>query len=140
MKNFLKSLPGTLLAILLIYAAASKLFQYDTFRIQLHKQPLPSGLADILVLAIPALELCCAGLLLSRRLRAWGLFLSLGLLGIFTGYIALVLLHWWSRTPCSCGGILSHLSWTMHLAFNYAFILLNLIAIYIHFEERRAVT
>lgn len=128
MKN-IPTFAGALLIGLFVYAAASKLADMDTFRGQLLNQPFPHGLAGILVYALPAAELLTAGLLLAPRTSRYGLRLSLGLLLAFTGYIALVKLHYWSRVPCSCGGILSHMSWTTHLFFNLFFILLTVLAL-----------
>jgi putative oxidoreductase len=118
-----------LLTGLFVYAAVSKLADFDTFRGQLANQTFPHALAAILVYALPAAELLTAGLLLAQRTSLAGLWLSLGLLLAFTGYIALVKLHYWSRVPCSCGGILSHMGWTTHLLFNLFFILLTVLAL-----------
>jgi putative oxidoreductase len=140
MKEFLRSLPAALLILLFVYAVASKLADFAIFRIQLNRQTIPRGIAPILVYALPAGELAAVALLLFQRTALKGLYLSLLLLSIFTLYIALVVLHFWSRVPCPCGGILTHMSWTVHLAFNLLFIAINLIAIHIQLKERRAVT
>ena len=133
-------MPAALLVLLFIYAAASKLADFPMFRVQLHRQPFPAGVADAMVYLLPGAELLTAILLLSERTFMAGLALSLTLLALFTSYIVLVLLHFWSRTPCACGGILNHMTWRVHLAANLLFIALNLIAIKIHVKERRAVT
>ena len=140
MKNFFSTLPSALLILLFVYAAASKLAAFGTFRVQLHLQPVPEGVADVLLYLLPAAELIAVGLLFFKRTVLAGLELSLALLLLFTCYIALAMLHYWSRTPCACGGILSHMTWRVHLVFNSFFIALNLIAIKIHLKERGAVT
>jgi putative oxidoreductase len=130
MKTLLKSLPAALLILLYVYAAISKLVTFDDFRGQLYNQSFPREVAVLLLYLLPAAELLTAGLLFFPRTERTGLTLSLVLLTLFTGYISLVLLHFWSRVPCSCGGVLSHLSWGGHLLFNLFFIALNLIALY----------
>jgi putative oxidoreductase len=140
MGTFLKSLPSALLILLFVYAATSKLADFGGFRSQLSRQPFPSGVSDVLLYLLPAAEIIAALLLLSRRTSFAGLQLSLGLLILFTGYVALVLLHFWSRVPCSCGGILSHMTWKVHLFFNGGFLIINLIALCLYFKERRPVT
>jgi putative oxidoreductase len=137
MRPFIKLLPATLLIMLFVYAAASKLLIFDAFGSQLHKQPFPSVFADVLQYVIPLSEILAVALLLSSRYLYAGLLLSFSLLLVFTGYIVLVLIHFWSSIPCPCGGILSHLSWSAHLVFNSFFIGLTLIGISIHFKERR---
>jgi putative oxidoreductase len=140
MKAFLKSLPAALLLCLLLYAATSKLLNFSLFRVSLYRQTFPHSVATLLSYAIPASELCAVILLLIRKTFFAGLLLSLTLLTLFTGYAGLILLHWWARVPCPCGGILYHLSWTAHLVFNSCFLLLNLIALHIYLKERRSVT
>lgn len=119
-----------LLMLLWVYAAVSKLLAAAAFREQLYNQTFPHVLADGLYYALPFAELLAAGLLSFTRTQTAGRWLSLGLLSIFSGYIVLVLLHFWSRVPCSCGGILSHMGWQMHLFFNLFFIGLTIAALY----------
>lgn len=128
----IKSILCALLILLYTYAATSKLFDLSQFRQQLHNQTFPGWLDEPLLYGLPVMEILTALLLFFRRTILTGLYLSLGLLMAFTAYISLVMLHYWDRVPCSCGGILSHMSWTSHLAFNWAFLILNVTAIWIH--------
>jgi putative oxidoreductase len=138
MRTFLKTLPAMLLILLFVYAAFSKLLDFGDFRGQLDNQTFPHWLAGILLYALPLVELLAVTFLLLPKLELTGLILSLDLLLLFTGYIALVLLHFWNRVPCSCGGILSHMGWGTHLVFNSVFIGLNLMAIRIYFRDKKA--
>jgi len=135
MKKYLTDALPSLLVLLYAYAAASKLADLLKFRGQLYLQPFPHAFSDVLVFALPGLELLITVLLLFRRTRRAGLIAALALLGIFTGYISMGLLHVWKRVPCSCGGILEHLGWGQHLAFNWAFIIINVLAIVYHRRE-----
>jgi putative oxidoreductase len=136
MKHLLKHLPVFLLVLLYVYAVTSKLADMNTFRGQLYNQPFPHPMADLLLFTLPAIELLTIALLFFPRTLRCGLWLSAGLLVVFTGYISLVKLHFWARVPCSCGGILSKMSWTTHLVFNLVFIAINLAAIFIDRREK----
>ncbi|WEA00727.1 MauE/DoxX family redox-associated membrane protein [Mucilaginibacter sp. SJ] len=137
MKTAIKSLIPALLAMLFIYAAVSKLLTFADFRQQLYNQNLPHWLSSLLLYLLPPAEVVVACLLCFRRYVISGLWLSLLLLIAFTGYISLVLLHYWDRVPCSCGGILSHMSWASHLAFNWAFLILNILAVFLQLSDSK---
>lgn len=133
-RNGLADVAPALLILLLVYAAVAKLAVFDRFRVQLAHQPLPAGVAGVLLYALPLVELLAAVLLVFPKSRFAGLTLSLFLLVLFTGYVALAWLHWWSLPACSCGGVLGHLSWGWHLLFNLFFLALNAMALW--FELR----
>jgi hypothetical protein len=140
MKTFFKSIAPSLLILLFVYAAASKLINFSQFHDQLYNQAFSRRLADVLLYVVPFAELLTVGMLLIRETIFIGLLLSLLLLTLFSGYILLVLLGLWPNESCPCGGILNGMSWPIHLLFNYCFIVLNLITISAHVEERRPVT
>lgn len=121
-----------LLILLFTYAAVSKLVDFSLFRSQLYLQPFPHALADLLVFAVPATEIIAIVLLCTDRTRFAGFLFSVGLLAIFTGYIAIILLYWQGKLPCSCGGILNHFSWSGHLVFNCIFIATGIVGVAMH--------
>lgn len=125
-------MPSAALVLLYVYAAASKLSDTAALRRELHRQPFPSGVADLLFYLLPAAELAAAAMLLSGRAFLTGLKASVVMLVLFTGYILLAVLGYWQNIPCSCGGIISHLTWAQHLVFNCICLALNFIALYIH--------
>jgi putative oxidoreductase len=118
MKNIIKTIAPILLILLFTYAAFSKLIPLEGFRNQLYKQPFPHWLSDILLYALPVTELLTAALLAFNRTLRTGLVLSVLMLLLFSGYITLAILHYWTRVPCPCGGILNHMPWSAHLVFN----------------------
>jgi putative oxidoreductase len=120
-----------LLILLWVYSAASKLMNFKEFEVQLRLQTLPSGLKGILVYALPLTELIAAALLFIPRYRQAGFYASFILLTLFSAYIGLILSHAFGRVPCSCGGILSHLPWGIHLIFNSCCLFITIIAIYL---------
>lgn len=136
MKNRIHFTAVSLLILLFVYAPVSKLINLADFRGQLHNQPFPHVVAAALLVLLPATELAAAGLLLFAQTRKAGLWLSTCLLAAFTVYIVLVLAGYWARLPCSCGGVLNGLSWTAHLFFNLAFLLVCVAGLLTRLDSR----
>ncbi|SFA41286.1 hypothetical protein SAMN04488511_102290 [Pedobacter suwonensis] len=132
MKAIFKTFVPSLLVLLFTYAALSKLFTFSAFDQQLHNQSFPGWLADFLLYFLIPAEIITALLLCFGRTLITGLLLSSAFMFAFTAYIAMVMLHFWDRIPCSCGGILNQMGWTAHLIFNSIFLILSLITLYIH--------
>jgi len=108
------------LVFLFVYTATSKLFKIDVFQVQLDRFPWIRPMALFLAWAVPIVELVAVVLLLSVRVRRMGFILSLALMTAFTLYLALML-GTEKHLPCSCGGVISALSWKQHLIFNIVF-------------------
>jgi hypothetical protein len=118
-----------LFILLFVYAALSKVLDYETFSLQLAQSPLLSAYAEIIALSVPGLEVIIAFFLLLPRFRILGLYAAFTLMVMFTAYIYIIL-NFSDFVPCSCGGVLEDLSWTQHLVFNLAFIGLAGVAIF----------
>jgi uncharacterized membrane protein YphA (DoxX/SURF4 family) len=126
-----------LFMLLFIYAATTKLLEYDLFRAQIGKSPLITKYAGILAWLVPGTEIVVAGMLFVPRLQLAGLYASFSLMFAFTGYIAFIL--WFSPyVPCSCGGILSSMGWTEHLVFNILFTGLAVAGIHLWKEQNQS--
>ena len=108
-----------LLIILFAYAAAAKLFHYNTFREQWQDLPLLSPLAKAAWI-LPCAELITCAMLCVKTYRSAGLYFSFILMLVFTVYIAGVLVSA-KHLPCSCGGVLKQMTWKRHLVFNLFF-------------------
>jgi hypothetical protein len=119
---------SSLLILLFVYTAVSKLLDYSTFKLQLAKSPFISQLASIVVWALPVGELLAAAALIFKPTRLLGLYASLFLMTMFTAYIW-AMLNYSYDIPCSCGGILSKMGWEEHLWFNAAFVIVCIIGI-----------
>lgn len=137
MKNRITDIICALLAVLFVYAASSKLFDYNQFRVQLGNSPLIALYAGVIAWVVPTVELVIVLILTVKNTRSYGLQLSLVLLIIFTGYIAGMLLSG-THLPCSCGGVISGLSWKEHLLFNLFFMALNITGIVLEKKESQA--
>lgn len=114
----------SLLILLFFYASASKLFDYPNYYGEMNGQPLPNALTPVLVWGIPLVEIAIAIALMIERTRLVALWASLILLGIFSVYIALILLNAFDTIPCACGGVIRELGWKGHLIFNACFMLI----------------
>ncbi len=116
------------LITLFVYAALSKLLSYPVFVAQLHAHPMLKPFAGFLAWAVPVVELGVAALLVIPETRSVGLYSAAALLLAFTAYLLLMLLSG-KPLPCSCGGLISKLSWSGHVVFNSVFILLSVTGI-----------
>jgi putative oxidoreductase len=126
-----------LLILLWTYSSLSKLINYNLSRNQMLNQVFPRSIALVLTWLIPSIELITALLLSIPTTSKAGLANSFTLLSIFTLYILGGVLHFYARVPCSCGGVIRHLSWEWHLIFNLFFLGLNLYALILNNQERR---
>jgi putative oxidoreductase len=140
MKNTKSVIPEIivfLLVLLWIYTASSKLMDFHHFKVQIHNQTIPPAVADILTYALPPAEILAALLLVFHPTRPAGFIVSTFLMIVFTAYIGLVLLNFFGRVPCSCGGVLRIMNWKQHFLFNLFFLLLTIYGSYHVFRERR---
>ena len=124
-----------LLIILWGTTAASKLGNLETFKTELARQVFSENLAAFLLLAVPVSELVAAALLSFSKTRLYGLMISLILISAFTLYIALILAGYFSKMPCSCGGVLKMLGWRSHLIFNLVFTAITITTLIIHLKR-----
>lgn len=123
-KSIILEIINALLIALWVYAAVSKLLDYSAFKAQLGKSPMLSNYVDIIGICLPVVELLIAIAFLFSDTKFVALYASLFLLVMFTSYL-IVILNFSYYIPCSCGGILGHLSWKSHIIFNFFFILIN---------------
>lgn len=116
------------LLLLWIYTGLNKLIHYDKFSFEAGRSPFLQHIAPFIAVVVPAGELVIAVLLIFKRTRVAGLYASLFLMTLFTGYVY-VMLHYAYDLPCSCGGIIELLTWEQHLVVNLMLTLLTAAAI-----------
>jgi uncharacterized membrane protein YphA (DoxX/SURF4 family) len=129
-KNTIVEIISALLVFLFIYAALSKLLDFDKFKYQLSQSPFIANSSRFIVWVVPFGELFISILLIRKRTRFAGLYFSFFLMLLFSGYL-FIMLNYSSYLPCSCGGVLSGMSWKQHFVFNLAFTVLSLTGIMI---------
>lgn len=137
-KSIYQNLPwiiSLLFILLFVYAAVSKLLDFQTFETQIGQSPFLSGFSDWVPYGVVTSEIVAALLLAFTKTRLLGLCLSLILMLLFTVYIIMIL-YFSSDIPCSCGGVLEALGWKGHLIFNGFFIGIALIGILIQRKQK----
>jgi hypothetical protein len=128
----------SLLIILFIYTGLNKMLDYAKFKAEMGRSPFIESISSVIAVTLPIGELLMAFLLIIKRTRLLGLYLSLFTMFLFTGYVWLMLNYAYDL-PCSCGGILAELSWQDHLKFNASFTLLAIVGIYIETSIKNAI-
>lgn len=129
-----------LLILLFSYTAISKLADLDAYKLEMSRQVFSKPVTNMLLYALPGIEILTAMLLISPRFRVTGFFLSVMLLVIFTGYIILILSGFYTRIPCACGGVLSVLDWNSHLWFNIFFLVLSVLGSVLQYQFKAEVS
>jgi uncharacterized membrane protein YphA (DoxX/SURF4 family) len=122
--------------ILFIYTGVNKMMDIEKFKYEMGRSPFIQNMGSFIAYSLPVGELLLALLLIIKRTRLVGLYLSFTLMALFTGYIWLMLNYAWDL-PCSCGGILASMTWQQHLLFNACFTALGLTAIVLQTISKR---
>lgn len=128
-----------LFIILFVYAASSKLLEFQDFKVQLGQSPLLSSFAGNIAVGIPLVEWFLALWLLFGKFRLLALYCCTGLMSMFTTYIIMVL-NFSDYVPCSCGGVMEQLNWTEHIIFNLFFLCMAAISILVMERNRHLTT
>lgn len=135
-KAALVEIISILYSILFLYTAVSKLMEFDVFQEQIAENPLLEPVAPFIAWSVPIIEIILSIILFIPQWRLKGLYASLALMVAFTIYIGAIMIFN-DKLPCSCGGIVSQLSWNGHLIFNSIFILLAFAGIRMERRLRR---
>lgn len=138
-RQFIIEIISSLLILLFLYTALSKLLDYTSFKSVLSKSPLIGSMAAVVALALPITEGLVSILLFFPRTRLWGLYSALALMTGFTVYLA-YMIFFTPHLPCSCGGVLKQMTWNQHLVFNIFFLLLSLTGVVLQRKQLRKET
>lgn len=125
--------------LLFLYAGLSKVLDMKTTLHDMHNQPFPHWLGSVLAWTLPPTEILISLSLPFDRWRLRGLYASLVLMTLFTIYTAVVLLHFFSRVPCGCGGVIRDLTWEQHLLLNVAFVIISLAGVWLVRKEDKEI-
>lgn len=136
-KSFIPDVVAALFILLFMYAAASKLIEFEKFKVQLAQSPLLTSFTDIIAVVIPVIEIIISFALLAERYRIYGLYSAFTIMVMFTVYIVAIT-NFSAYIPCSCGGVLSGLNWNQHLVFNILFAGLAATAILLYAKPAKA--
>lgn len=122
--NIFLEVTNAILIITWLHTGISKLITHVAFYIQMAQSPFFSKYPMFFSYGAPILEIVIALLLIIRRTRLIGFIASFVLMAFFTFYVIYLMIYV-PNLPCSCGGVVSWMSWPQHLAFN---ILLTILA------------
>jgi uncharacterized membrane protein YphA (DoxX/SURF4 family) len=136
-KSTIVEIISVLFIILFLYTGISKLMEYSVFKEQIAESPLLKPVSSLIAWALPLTEFLVSILLIIPRWRLKGLYASLALMIAFTLYIGAIM-TFNKELPCSCGGVISLLSWQGHLVFNSLFILLAFIGVRLERQLQRS--
>ncbi|WP_436410295.1 MauE/DoxX family redox-associated membrane protein [Parapedobacter flavus] len=107
------------------YSVFSKASNFDYFINNLEKSPFLSNIdAKTVGILIIIIELFVPFSLFFEKTTYIGYLLSFFLFFIFTGYL-LMMFNFSPYLPCSCGGFIEALSWSQHIYFNGAFLVIS---------------
>jgi len=120
---------------LLSYTAYAKIEDHSRFYKGLLNISYIGDYALLISWLVPLSEILIAVLLLIPKMQKLGLYLFAVMMGVFTLYIASMLL-WATKLPCHCGGAIEKLSWNQHLWFNLGFIALASLAIWLKKQSK----
>lgn len=129
-KRVLTEIISLILILVFAYAGVTKFLEGKMFYNNIMNSPIFGGetIAAIAAIVIPVGEIVTSFLIAWRRTRPIGLYGALVLMLLFTGY-TVAILFFTTTVPCSCGGIISLLSWEQHLMFMLVLLLLTILSI-----------
>jgi len=116
---------SALLIMLFLYASLSKFLDFQTFTGEMNNQPLPNSWTPFLVWIIPCSEILICIFVLLERTRLLGFWISFSFMTVFSIYSIMILLNFFGRIPCSCGGVIKRLTWKQHVVLNLFFVALS---------------
>lgn len=117
-----------LLFLLYLFAGVLKIATFEQYIIDMRSQRLSKELVWAATYVLPFFHLALAGLLIPAKTRRIALWLSTGLMLIYTLYIAGMYFEWIAHRPCSCTGITRNMTWGQQFWFNIAFLALSAMA------------
>ena len=123
-----------LLTLLFVYTGTSKLLGHTLFASQLSQLEFLKSFATFISFSLPVLEIVTALFIAFDQTQIVGLWLGSLLMTIFTIYVAGMLILK-SSLPCTCGGVISSMSWQQHLLLNIFFMLLSWNALYHYYKQ-----
>ena len=122
--NIIDKISKILLILLFAYSGSSKLLGHQLFLAQLKQIDMLKAVAWPVSFLLPALEILTVIFLAIDRIQVIGLWLAAFMMTTFSFYVAAMLLLR-SSLPCTCGGLISSMTWKEHLLFNIFFMALS---------------
>lgn len=121
-----------LLLLLWVPVVIDKVLYFNTFRIDILKQPFDDSIALVVYYSLPFLEGAAVLLLIIPKYQKVGFILSSFLLISFTVYVLITMLGLWDKIPCGCGALIAGMSWVQHFFFNLFFLFISFLGLYLN--------
>jgi hypothetical protein len=134
-KNIVEGIAAVFILLFMYTALSKTVFIGPTVDV-LRITPYVKGFPLQTAWAVVGAEYLAALLLFIPRTRKTGLISSLILMLGFIGYIIWMQISAPSL-PCSCGGVISDLTWNQHLIFNIGFALLAVVGIVLMNKQKK---
>ena len=136
--NIINDFSRFLIVLLFVYTGSSKLLGYEVFVNQLSQVAFLKGYAGFIAVSLPLLEIAVGLLIAINPTRTYGWWLSSVLMTSFTIYVLIMLLSG-NHLPCTCGGVISSMTWKQHLIFNIFFMCLSWLALYNYYQLKNKI-
>lgn len=127
---------ASLFILLFVYTGVSKLSDIDRFQDTLLTSPLVGKYNLFFSWAIPIWEVLVSVALFMPQLRKIGMWAGMLTMAAFTIYVG-YMIAFAPHLPCSCGGVVSKMSWKQHLWFNAGYTLLGIIGLIMFRNEAK---
>ena len=128
---------AALFILLFFYTALNKTLEIDKTVVAIWQTPGLSKYATAIAWTIVIFEYIVTIMLFIPNTRKLGLYASLFMMLSFTAYI-IYMKTVLNDLPCSCGGVISKMSWNQHLLFNIVLSILGFFSIYLIRIQPRA--
>jgi hypothetical protein len=126
-QNLFPDVVSFFLIFLFVYTAITKLIDIKSFETTLSLSPYLRDIAPLLSWSIPIIELLISTLLFIPGYRKAGLLAAAILMGLFAFYVGFMI-SVSKGLPCTCGGVISKMSWSQHLVFNTSVFIFSVVA------------
>lgn len=123
-KKNISEIFATLLVFLFLYTGLSKYTSFHRFQAALSQSPILKHYSGIISFLIPGIEILIAISLIVPKTRKIGFLFSFFLLTLFTLYLV-YMITFTPNLPCTCGGVITQLTWKQHIFFNLTFIAIS---------------
>lgn len=121
-----------LFILLYLYTAYEKIRNHQKFESTVSRSELVGAYSAFISWAVPAIEIAIGALLILPwyKIRRVALWTAAILMTLFILYIAYMLAFVPPKDrSCECGGVVSRMSWPVHLLFNTFYVLIGIDAI-----------
>jgi hypothetical protein len=131
-ENWYLNISSFLLVLLFAYTGLNKLLTQKEFSQQLLQNAFLHPFAIPLSFALPITEIIIAICLVFKYSWMVGIWSAALLMTLFSVYVGFMLFQHKAPLHCTCGGVISSITWRQHLLFNILFSAIAWASLIIH--------